>query len=67
MSAAPSPKDATDVDQADPSREKSESMDQGDGDGGAGAYNEFDVKEQDRWLPIANGKHTLFPSLGVLS
>ena len=64
MSASPSPKDApADADTvaapADPTPEKSESlerMDRGDADGGAGAYNEFDVKEQDRWLPIANGE-----------
>ena len=56
MSASPPPKDATDVDAGDPTPEKSESMDRGDAEGGAGAYNDFDVKEQDRWLPIANGE-----------
>ena len=55
MSASP-PKEA-DVEQGDPTPENSEPMDRGDTEPGARelAYNEFDVKEQDRWLPIANG------------
>ena len=54
MSASP-PKEA-EVEQGDPTPENSEHMDRGD-DAQARdlAYNEFDVKEQDRWLPIANG------------
>ncbi|MCJ1445120.1 MAG: hypothetical protein MMC23_005625 [Stictis urceolatum] len=53
MSASP-PKEA-EVEQGDPTPENSEHMDRGD-DAQARdlAYNEFDVKEQDRWLPIAN-------------
>jgi hypothetical protein len=33
--------------------------------GGAGGY-EFEVKEQDRWLPIANGKSWFSFSISVL-
>ena len=55
MSASP-PKEA-DVEQGDPTPENSEPMDRGDTESGARelAFNDFDVKEQDRWLPIANG------------
>jgi len=28
----------------------------------SGMAYEFEVKEQDRWLPIANGKSSYFPS-----
>ena len=59
MSASTPPKDATDAEPGDPTPDKS-SMERGDADGGAGTYSEFDVKEQDRWLPIANGKLTPF-------
>lgn len=54
MSASP-PKE-TDVEQGGPSPENSEHMDRADPDAQARdlAY-EFEVKEQDRWLPIANG------------
>ena len=65
MSASPPPKDATDAEPGDPTPDKS-SMERGDGDGGAGTYSEFDVKEQDRWLPIANGKLPL-PTLPLAS
>jgi hypothetical protein len=56
MSASP-PKDA-DVEPGDPTPENSEHMDRGDADSATRdtQYNELDVKEQDRWLPIANGK-----------
>ncbi|KAL8949928.1 MAG: hypothetical protein Q9222_003995 [Ikaeria aurantiellina] len=52
MSVSP-PKE--DVEQGGPSRENSEPMDRGDAEAQARelAY-EFEVKEQDRWLPIAN-------------
>ena len=55
MSASP-PKEA-DVEPGDPTPENSEPMDRADTESGARdiAYNDFDVKEQDRWLPIANG------------
>lgn len=54
MSASPAEK--ADVDQGDSNPENSEQMERGDTEGARdAAYNEFDVKEQDRWLPIANG------------
>ena len=54
MSASPSEK--PEGDQRDPTPENSEPMDKGDTEGlRDAAYSEFDVKEQDRWLPIANG------------
>lgn len=37
-----------------PSPENSDPMDRGDPEAQANFY-ELDVKEQDRWLPIANG------------
>jgi nuclear transcription Y subunit beta len=52
MSASPPPKDA-EADQGDHSPENEERNEDGNRDM---AYNEFDVKEQDRWLPIANGE-----------
>ena len=53
MSVSP-PKD--EVDAGDQSPDNSEHMDRGDTEAQARelAY-EFEVKEQDRWLPIANG------------
>ena len=63
MSATP-PKE-TDVEQGAPSPDNSEHMDRGEAEAQARelAY-EFEVKEQDRWLPIANGwffmHHCLF-------
>jgi len=56
MSASP-PKDA-DVEAEEPSAETTGDMSSRE-EGhvrGEGAFTEFDVKEQDRWLPIANGK-----------
>ena len=55
MSASP-PKD-TDVEQGDRTPDNSGDMDRGDTEATQRdmAYNEHDVKEQDRWLPIANG------------
>ena len=53
---SPSPPKETEVEQGDPSPDNSEHMDRGDPEAAQRdlAY-EFDVKEQDRWLPIANG------------
>ncbi|MCJ1234128.1 hypothetical protein MMC14_002086 [Varicellaria rhodocarpa] len=51
-----SPPERPDVEQGDPSPDNSEVMDRGDPEAQARselAY-EFEVKEQDRWLPIAN-------------
>lgn len=54
MSASP-PKE-TEVEQGDPSPDNSDQMDRGDPDAQARDLPfEFEVKEQDRWLPIANG------------
>jgi len=52
MSASP-PKD-TDVEQGGQSPDNSEHMDRGDPEAQAREAYEFEVKEQDRWLPIAN-------------
>ena len=56
MSASPA-KSADGVEAGDPAADNSEQMDRGDTESGSRdpLYNEFDVKEQDRWLPIANG------------
>lgn len=51
MSVSP-PKE--DVEAVGPSPENSDLMDRGDPEAQAGFY-DLDVKEQDRWLPIANG------------
>ncbi|MCJ1352831.1 MAG: hypothetical protein MMC33_002815 [Icmadophila ericetorum] len=51
-----SPPKETDVEQGDPSPDNSEHMDRGDTEAQARELAfEFEVKEQDRWLPIANG------------
>ncbi|MCJ1477532.1 hypothetical protein MMC13_006204 [Lambiella insularis] len=54
MSASPAKE--TEVEQGGPSPDNSDQMDRGDPDAQARdlAF-EFEVKEQDRWLPIANG------------
>lgn len=52
MSVSP-PKE--DVEAGGPSPENSDLMDRGDTEAQAPELYEFDVKEQDRWLPIANG------------
>ena len=53
---SPSPPKETDVEQADPSPDNSEHMDRGDPEAAQRDLTyEFEVKEQDRWLPIANG------------
>lgn len=43
-----------DVEAGGPSPENSDHMDRGDAEAQAPELYEFDVKEQDRWLPIAN-------------
>ncbi|KAA6415395.1 MAG: CCAAT-binding factor complex subunit [Lasallia pustulata] len=53
MSASPPTKE-TDVEQGAPSPDNSEPMDTRDPDTQAREAYEFEVKEQDRWLPIAN-------------
>ena len=63
---SPSPPKETDVEQGAPSPDNSEHMDRGEAEAQARelAY-EFEVKEQDRWLPIANGwflMHHSFPN-----
>ena len=64
---SPSPQKDADVEQEAPTPENSELMDRGDAEGSKDlAYNDFDVKEQDRWLPIANGWLLSAPS-SVLS
>ena len=51
-----SPPKEPDVEQGDPSPDNSEHMDRGDPEAQARELAfEFEVKEQDRWLPIANG------------
>ena len=59
-----SPPKETDVEQGAPSPDNSEHMDRGDPEAQARelAY-EFEVKEQDRWLPIANGWSPCFVSM----
>ena len=62
MSASPTKE--TDVEQGVPSDNNSEPMDRADPEAQARerelAY-EFEVKEQDRWLPIANGWFFMLP------
>lgn len=48
-----SPKE--EVEAGGPSPENSDHMDRGEAEAQAPELYEFDVKEQDRWLPIANG------------
>ena len=57
MSVSP-PKDGEGAGDASP--ENSDQMERGDEAQAREAY-DFDVKEQDRWLPIANGWFTNFP------
>ncbi len=56
MSASPPKPDDVDTGDSHPDN-NSEPMDNREGDAGGRdlPYNELDVKEQDRWLPIANG------------
>ena len=49
-----SPPKEQDVEQGAQSGDEQDPMDR-DQDGGVGPLADFDVKEQDRWLPIANG------------
>jgi hypothetical protein len=53
MSASPT-KEA-EVEQGDPSAEENQEMAHEDPHSREHGYSDFDVKEQDRWLPIANG------------
>ena len=57
MSTSP-PKDASATGDVEPEEqsntEKQTDMDR-DEQSSEGPFNDFDVKEQDRWLPIANG------------
>ena len=64
-----SPPERPDVEQGDPSPDNSEVMDRGDPEAQARselAY-EFEVKEQDRWLPIANGWFSVHQHLPINS
>ena len=53
MSASPPEK--ADVDQAPQSEGEQDNNKEMEGEGGAQGLGDFEVKEQDRWLPIANG------------
>ena len=66
MSASP-PKE-TEVEQGDPSPDNSDhTMDRGDPDAQARDLTfEFEVKEQDRWLPIANGWFSVHRQLPII-
>ena len=66
MSASP-PKE-TEVEQGDPSPDNSDhNMDRGDPDAQARDLTfEFEVKEQDRWLPIANGWFSVHRQLPII-
>jgi nuclear transcription Y subunit beta len=61
MSNSPPPE--KDVEQNAQSGEEQDHNDRDQGDGN-GPMNDFEVKEQDRWLPIANG---MCPTTPVLS
>jgi hypothetical protein len=65
MSASPAKE--TEVEQGDPSPENSDhNMDRGDVDAQARDLTfEFEVKEQDRWLPIANGWFSMHCQLPI--
>ncbi len=62
MSASPPPRDADAEPEPARSRDDEEVMDQERPDTAhiQGMSYEFDVKEQDRWLPIANGSFDFF-------
>lgn len=57
MSASP-PKDTSAAGDADPEEQSNAEKQPGDMENEqlTGPFQDFDVKEQDRWLPIANGK-----------
>ena len=58
---SPSPPKEPDVEQSAQSGEEQEQMDR-DAEGAPGTgIGEFEVKEQDRWLPIANGQSLPLP------
>jgi nuclear transcription Y subunit beta len=54
MSSASPPKEQ-EVEQDNQSGDEQDNMDRGDADPQGQGQGEFEVKEQDRWLPIANG------------
>jgi hypothetical protein len=54
MSSASPPKEP-EVEQDNQSGDDQGEMDRGDPDAQGQGQGEFEVKEQDRWLPIANG------------
>jgi len=63
MSQSASPREPDDVEQAAPSGDENEPQQAVEGDmsrpddpGDHGLGYDFEVKEQDRWLPIANGE-----------
>ena len=58
MSVSP-PKEGAEA--GDAPSENSETMERGEEAQAREAY-DFEVKEQDRWLPIANGKSPIFPT-----
>lgn len=62
QSASNSAAAQVDATQPSPDEHEQQEMSRGPddlGDHGLGGY-DFEVKEQDRWLPIANGKSNLF-------
>lgn len=61
MSASP-PKDDHDAEPSVHSGEEAEHMDR-DQEGAQQGLIDFEVKEQDRWLPIANGKSDLWTTV----
>lgn len=54
-----------DVDQGVQSPDGEDQMNDNQDPQSGGLTYEFEVKEQDRWLPIANGMLTDFPFLGL--
>jgi len=62
MSQSASPRETEDVEQPAPSPDENEQqppdaeMNRADDPGDHGLGYDFEVKEQDRWLPIANGE-----------
>jgi pre-mRNA-splicing factor ATP-dependent RNA helicase DHX38/PRP16 len=59
MSSASPPKEP-EVEPENQSGDDPEQMDRENQDANAGVAGEFEVKEQDRWLPIANGLFNAF-------
>ena len=63
MSVSP-PKEEVEV--GGPSPENSDQMDRGDPESQVRDFYELDVKEQDRWLPIANGWFSFWLSCTIV-